>query len=115
MEKHKVQWQIILSRIRKPSVIMSVTSQLISLLMILGVHLNQNTIMTVVAIGCTILASLGILSNPDTQKGGYGDDILTSAGTGKKEPHVLINGQMVCKSSGAVYDPAKDLEKPAIE
>jgi uncharacterized membrane protein len=108
MEKHKVQWQMILSRIRKPSVIMSVTSQLISQLLILGVDLDQSTIMTVVAIGCTILASLGILSNPDTQKGGYGDDILTSAGTGKKEPHVLINGQMVCKSSGVVYDPAKE-------
>jgi uncharacterized membrane protein len=105
MEKHKVQWQLVLSRLRRPSVIMSVASQLISLLMILGVHLNQNTIMTVVTIGCTMLASLGILSNPDTQKGGFGDDILTCSATGKKEPHVMVNGQLVCKSCGAVYEP----------
>lgn len=56
----------------------------------------------------SMLVSLGILSNPDSSKRLYGDDYLPCADTGKLEPHIQIDGKMVCKTCGAVYQESKD-------
>lgn len=51
------------------------------------------------------LVTLGIFSNPDTKKKGVSDDILTCSNSKQPEPHVLVNGQMVRRECGAVYQP----------
>jgi len=55
----------ILSRLRNPTVILSIASNLISLGLLLGYKLNEGLIMSAVTIICSILITLGILSNPD--------------------------------------------------
>jgi uncharacterized membrane protein len=93
------------ARLRKPSTLLSITSQIVSILLLLGVHLDQTAIMGVAAGVCSLLATLGILSNPDTENKGFGDDILHCSKDGRLEKHVTVNGQQVCQNCGTVYTP----------
>lgn len=110
------QLQLIIKRLKNPSVILSLVSQVITILLLIGVKINENTVMTVATAACSIFITLGIISNPDSTKVGYGDDILPCALTGENQQHVQINGKMVCVTSGAVYNPASEpAPKPAGE
>jgi len=95
--------ELILKRLRKPSVILSIVSQVSTLILLFGFNINENLIMSAAAIICSILVSLGILSNPDSKNKTYGDDMLVCAHSGKLEQHVMVDGKMVCKSCGAVH------------
>jgi uncharacterized membrane protein len=101
----KVQLKQFALRLRKPSTLLSLISQAVSILLLLGVHLDQTVIMGVAAAVCSILVTLGVLSNPDTAKKGYGDDMYPCSSTGELEKHVPVNGQMVCEKCGSVYTP----------
>lgn len=101
-----VQIQQIIKRLKKPSVLLSLVSQIASLCILFGFNVNENMVMSVTTIVCSVLVTLGIMSNPDTKKNGYGDDVLTCSTSGDKEVHVNVNGQMVCANCGAVYVPA---------
>lgn len=100
-----MQIKSIISRLKKPTVLLSIASQIVSLLLLLGFNINESMIMTVVTIGCSVLVTLGIMSNPDTKNTGYGDDLLVCSNSGQLEPHVMVNSQMVCKNCGAVFQP----------
>lgn len=89
-------------RLKNPSVILSILSQIIALLLLFGFKINENIIMSVAAIACSILTTLGILSNPDTKNKGYGDDIITCSECGKSCVHCNVNGQMICSNCGTV-------------
>lgn len=102
------QGKSILQRLRKPSVVLSIASQVAAILVVFGLQIDRDAFMTVVVLGCSILTTLGVLSNPDSTKRGYGDDILTCSKSGRKERHALINGEYVCVNCGAIYDPAAD-------
>lgn len=93
-----------LRMLKKPSVLISLISQLVTLLIALGLDINKSAVMAAAALLCSILACLGILSNPSAGKQGFGDDLLVCSRSGKVEPHTLVNGQMVCRKCGAVYD-----------
>jgi uncharacterized membrane protein len=101
----KVQITQFCKRLNKPSTIISVVSQVVSTLLLLGVHVDQSMVMGVAAAGCSIMVTMGILNNPDTQKKGFGDDLLICSSSGKLEKHVMVNGQMVCEVCGSVYVP----------
>lgn len=70
-----------------------------------GVDLNRQAVMTVATIACSLLVTLGILSNPDSSKTGYGDDIMTCSSCGETSLHVQANGQFICKNCGNITDP----------
>lgn len=95
--------QNLISRLKKPSTILSLISQIVSILLLLGFNLNENLIISIATAACAVLVTLGILSNPDTEKKGYGDDFFYCAKDGKKTHHLKINGQMVCKDCGTIY------------
>lgn len=92
-----------LNRLKRPSVLLSIVSQVVTLLLLFGFDVNENLVMSVAAAGCSLLVTLGILSNPDTRKGSYGDDMLPCSRTGRLERHVLVNGKFVCAQCGAEY------------
>lgn len=99
----KQQLLYIVSRLKRPKVLISIVSQIVTLLILFGFQVDENLILTATAIICSILAAMGVMTNPDTQTQGYGDDFLTCSKSGEVEPHVMVNGQMVCKNCGAVY------------
>lgn len=117
MSVTKTQFKQMVSRLRKPSVALSLVSHVLTLCITMGFELNENHIMSVATILCSILVTLGILSNPESLKKGYGDDYLICSASGKLEQHVKVNNQMVCANCGAVYNPeakavTKSLENP---
>lgn len=122
-------WKVI-KRLRKPSVLLSLLSHVLTLFITMGLQVNEHYIMSIATIACSILVTLGILSNPDTTTKGYGDDYLICSASGRLEPHVPVNGKMVCTNCGAVHDsgvedkpenpgtpelvPAENGEKPVV-
>ena len=88
-------------RLKKPSVVLSIVSQVVAILLMLGLKVNESTIMAVATGGCSILATMGILSNPDASKSGYGDDLLICSKSGQLERHGMVNGPMGCGNWGA--------------
>lgn len=103
------QLRIILARLKKPSVVMSVVSQIIAILILAGFQANESMVMTVVTMICNILVTLGIMSNPDTNTRSYGDDLLVCTGCGVIRQHVKVNGRMLCSDCGAVYQVPPEL------
>ena len=98
-----LHFKLLFSRLTKPSVILSVTSQIMSVLILFGFNINESMVLTAVTAVCSILVTLGILSNPDTKNKTYGDDLLVCSSSGEVEPHIEINGQMICKNCGAIH------------
>ena len=105
-----IQLKLLISSLKQPSVILSIASRIISVMLLLGFQVNQSVVLAVVTACCSIMVTPGIMSNPDSTKKGYGDDLLTCSNSGKKELHTRINGQMVCTVCGAVYDPSKETD-----
>ncbi len=103
---NKAQLKNFVTRLRKPSILIGLVSQVISVLILVGVRVDQTAVMGVVTAITSILVTMGVLSNPDTKKKGFGDDIYPCSLTGELEQHVLVNGQLVCQKCGAVYDPS---------
>ena len=55
----------VLCRLKNPTVILSIVSNLISLSLLLGYKLDYSLIMSAVTIICSIMVTLGIMTNPD--------------------------------------------------
>lgn len=94
------QLKIILTRLRNPAVITSLVSEGIAILLLLNVDIDVNMVAGVLATLTSMLVVLGVLSNPDTKKKGYGDDIAICSGCGEETQHVLVGGELVCKDCG---------------
>ncbi|MEG2000204.1 MAG: phage holin [Evtepia sp.] len=94
------QIKTILERLKNPSVLMSILAQITSLLILFQIHVDMNLVNGVMTAVSSILILLGILSDPNTQKKGYGDDIMTCADCGETGVHYKINGKMTCKNCG---------------
>ena len=56
---------LVLSRLKNPTVVLSIVSNLISLALLLGYKLDESLILSVVTIVCSVFVTLGIMSNPD--------------------------------------------------
>lgn len=94
------QLELVLNRLKNPSVILSIVSEIVTILVLLNVSVNANLITGIVTSVCSILVLLGILSNPTTKNKGYGDDIIECENCNKCTQHTLINGKMICSECG---------------
>lgn len=98
------EWQLILKRLRKPSVFTSLISQILSIVLIFDPSLDMNMATGVLTAVTSSLVLLGILSNPDAKKKGYGDDMAICPDCGKKTQHITIGNKSICtKCGGTTY------------
>lgn len=97
------QIQLILNRLRKPSVIISIISQLATILILCGVDIDKNLTTTIITAICSILTLLGILSDPESQNKGFSDTILICSHCNKASRHVYVNGKYICAECGCEY------------
>lgn len=95
-----VQLRLILKRLRKPSVIASLTSQIITLLILFNVTIDTTLITSIITSITSILVILGVFSNPDTQKKGYRDDVSPCCKCNTNTQHVKIGDDMICVICG---------------
>ncbi len=93
----------ILERLKNPTILLSVVSQIVAMLILVGVKIDEQMALTLAGMGVSILGSLGILSKKGIAGYAAKTENLTCSNSGEVEPHVLINGQMVCTKCGAVY------------
>lgn len=94
------QINIIIERLKKPTVIISLISQIVGILILLDVNIDSEAITGIATSVTAILVTLGILSNPDTVTSGYGDDIAYCEGCEEEKSHVAIGGELYCSDCG---------------
>lgn len=94
------QLKNILSRLKNPSVVISIVSQVVSVLVLLNIHVNQSAVSAVVVAVCSVLVLLGIMSNPDTANRGYGDDLYECECCHEKTAHLQVGDSLVCSKCG---------------
>lgn len=99
----KEQLKEILKRLKKPSVILSITSHIITILVLLKVNVNVDAVTGIVTAITSIFILLGILSNPTSQNKGYGDDMLNCSKCNKKTIHSLVGNDLICSKCGNTY------------
>lgn len=97
------QLKIILQRLKNPSVLISIASQIITILVLLKVNVDVNLVSGIIAAICSILVLLGILSDPNTTNKGFNDIILPCENCGKNSRHVTINNDILCSMCGNKY------------
>lgn len=105
------QLKLILKRLKNPSVIISIASQIISILILCNVDVNAKLASGIIASATSILVALGILSNPDTKKKSFSDDLYYCKDCGKLSQHTMIAGKMVCNDCGNEYSSEEKLIK----
>lgn len=100
------QIKLLLARLKSPSVLISIVSQVAAILVLLGRVVDVNLVTTVTAAVCSLLVTLGILSDPNTQNKGFGDDLHYCAHCGAVTPHVAVTGTLICRTCGGQTPPS---------
>ena len=91
-------------KMAKPKILTSVVAELTSMSMLFNVHVDIGIVEMAVAALCGILVLLGIITDPNAEKKGYADDIRRCSHCQKNTSHVRVNGNMLCRTCGGVYD-----------
>ena len=69
-----IDLKTILKRLKNPSVLISIASEIVVIFMLFNVGIDVNVVSGTLTAISSILVLLGILSNPDTVNKGYGED-----------------------------------------
>lgn len=96
------QLKTIVARLKNPSVIISITSQIISMLVLFNINVDRGAITAVITTACSVLVMLGIMSNPDTVNRGYGDDLYQCSGCHETTAHLRVGESFVCSKCGCI-------------
>ncbi|WP_317854951.1 hypothetical protein [Chakrabartyella piscis] len=94
------QLKIYLNRLKKPATFASIMSQLMTLLMRANLDVDYATILHIFTGITAIVTVLGILSNPDTQNKGYGEDFAYCEQCQGNTPHLAVGGKSLCQYCG---------------
>lgn len=97
------QHHIAISRLKNPSVILSIVSEILTILVLVNVNIDMRIFTGIITAVCSILVLLGIVSDPSTKNRGYGDDLRMCEKCNKISSHVWINGKFICKNCGCEY------------
>lgn len=99
-----LQLKKMLKRLKNPTTILSILSEIITILILLKVDVNVDLVTGIVTAVCSILVLLGIMSNPTTVTKGYGDDILYCKNCQEKTENVVINNELCCTKCGQKHE-----------
>ena len=86
----------VISRLKNPTIVLSVASHLISFVILMGYKVNEGVVMAGLAIICSVLVTLGIMSNPDYNT----DNRLFCVRCREKTYHVEVAGRKLCTICG---------------
>ena len=98
-----IQLKNMLKRLKNPSVVLSIVSQVITVMVLLNIDVDKSAIMGIVTTVCSVFTLMGIMSNPDTKNKGYLDDVLTCTNCNGKTVHVKEGEAMVCVDCGTEH------------
>ena len=94
------QLKEILKRLKNPSTVLSLVSEIIVILILFKVNVNVDIVTGVVTACCSILVLLGIMSNPTTSNKGYADDIFYCKNCKENTCHTVIDNNLYCCKCG---------------
>lgn len=95
-EEFMIQLKTYLNRLKNPTVVISIVSEIILVLTMLNINVDKQAINVVVTGISTILVTLGIMSNPDTVNKTYSDDIMYCENCQKDTVHAKVSDDMIC-------------------
>ncbi|MEG2988824.1 MAG: phage holin [Oscillospiraceae bacterium] len=97
------QLKTMLLRLKSPTVLLSIVSQVVTLLVLFKVQVDMTLVGGAVTAISSILVLLGILSDPTTEKKGYGDDIFPCPNCGETGAHLVTGDTLTCKNCGTQH------------
>lgn len=102
---------------KHPAVLISLVSEFVALLVVFNIDVDRAAVMTSVTTICSVLVAMGILSNPDTEKKGFSDDIKFCKNCQKDSVHIKVGDEWRCKDCGALLEnePVEDLKTEPAE
>ncbi|MEG2420617.1 MAG: phage holin [Oscillospiraceae bacterium] len=98
-----LQVKAMLTRLKNPAVILSIVSQVVTLLVLFKVQVDMTLVGGAVTAVCSILVLLGIMSDPTTKRKGYGDDMAQCPSCGVVGPHLVTGDTLTCKNCGSQH------------
>lgn len=105
------QLKVILTRLKNPAVLLSITSQLLTLVMLIWGNQNMSVFKGVIAAVSSIFVMLGIVSDPTAPRKTSGDDMLPCSHCRRRTAHYLIAGKLLCCECGKEYSKKDDLKE----
>lgn len=102
------QAKLFLNRLKKPSVVLSIVSQILILLSLFKVNVDVSLVNGVVGACLSILVTLGIMSNPDTTNKMYSDKIEYCPTCDDNHVFSVVAGQHVCTNCNTPLSQATE-------
>lgn len=96
------QIKLFAKRLKNPTVVLSILSQVFMIFSLLNVSVDENMITGVITASLSILVTLGIMSNPDTATKTYGDDFMYCETCNKRTHHVVVGDKILCEECNQV-------------
>ena len=93
-----------LKRLKNPSTVLSLVSEIIVILILFKVNVNVDIVTGVVTACCSILVLLGIMSNPTTSNKGYADDIFYCKNCKENTYYTTIGSNLYCCKCEQKYE-----------
>ena len=94
------QIRTMLERLKNPTVVMSIVSQIAAILVLLNVTVDVDLLTNITVSVCSIFVLLGIMSNQTTKRLDFCDDICKCPCCGKKQLCAHVAGEMICTVCG---------------
>ncbi|MFI3227019.1 MAG: hypothetical protein R3Y09_06345 [Clostridia bacterium] len=91
-----------LKKLKKTSVLTGIGSQILTIIVLFDPTPQARLFQMGLTVFISTIAILGILSNPNTKKKGFSDDIHFCEGCSKNTVHIYTNGKLICSGCGFV-------------
>ena len=88
--------EFVLNKLKKPSVLLSLVAQAVAILTIFNVNVDMDMVGGLTMAVSSILVTLGIMSDPNSVKKGFGDDIFFCPDCKRERRYVKVGNSMVC-------------------
>ncbi len=89
--------------LKNPQTLSTVASQIVAMLLLVGVRMDEEIVLTVIGMAIGLLSTLGLIHKSESSDLGLYAKRLHCSRSGKLTTHLLIGGRMICRDCGAVY------------
>ena len=107
--------KLILTRLKKPHVLLGVLSQMIIILKVFDVKINTESLSVIVTAICSILVLMGIIADPDNSNYGLCNEIQKCENCGQTTCHLKVDDTLICKNCGHQIKITKEQEDTKIQ
>ena len=97
----------ILEKIKKPTILLAVVSEVVTILMLFDLKVDQNLVMTAVTSLSSILIMVGIMSDPYKKNDNNEHVLAYCPHCDKTTWHIMVDGKEICRECAYEFQNTK--------